>query len=218
METKEKSEKKDGLLSKFFLATIPAIVIAYATNMMNKKQASEENLETRSTLAKQLEKSRDNTERQLNQWIEKYDELSNKYNDLLQSGYSRRNAASHEPVVSSRTRAEKPTKVTEAEPSPTLTADISGAWKTSDGTVAWTFTNGRVQVKSTDLLPGMVSGAGTYRQNNEVIQGTVDTDVLFYLPINVSMKFNGQLLDHGRVIAGTLTDPQGEVTAVSLSR
>jgi hypothetical protein len=95
---------------------------------------------------------------------------------------------------------------------------VAGTWKTPDGTVVWSFTNGRLQVKSTDLMPGMLSGSGSYRQTGGTVQGTIDLDVAFYLPVNQRMKFAGQVLDDGRIIAGTTTDPQGTVSAISLQR
>lgn len=203
-------------------------MIAYATNLIAKKQADGEKQEIRHELAVQLAKSLEQSNEKLNHWIEKYEDLSNKYHELRQRGSV--GTSSKRPisaagagggtgyVAGGGTAAAAPEPADAPEPTKARAADVAGTWKTPDGTVVWSFTNGRLQVKSTDLLPGMLSGSGSYRQTGGTVQGTVDLDVAFFLPVNQRMQFSGQVLDDGRIIAGTTTDPQGTVSAISLQR
>jgi hypothetical protein len=49
-------------------------------------------------------------------------------------------------------------------------------------------------------------------------QAAIDLAVAYYLPVNQRINFNGKILDDGRIISGTSTDPQGLVSAISLHR
>ena len=206
----------ESFVSKFFLATIPAIVIALATNIITKKQAAGEKQEIRHELTLQLAKSLENSNAALNHWIEKYEALSNKYDELRQKTGAAGSTLRPRPTASAPTST--PPAGDEPAPASRNAAEVSGAWKTPDGTVVWNFTNGRIQVRSSDQLPGMLSGAGTYRQAGDAVQAAIDLDVAYYMPVNQRINFNGRILDDGRIITGTSTDPQGMVSAISLRR
>jgi hypothetical protein len=170
-------EMNESLLSKLLLATVPAIVIAYATNVINKKQAAGEKQEIRHELAVQLAKSLELSNEKLNHWIEKYETLSNKYDELRQrtgsvSGGRRPASGSGAGSGTGSSGVASATLRPDDEPAPpsARAADVAGTWKTPDGTVVWSFANGRLQVSSTELLPGMLSGSGTYRQTGEAVQ------------------------------------------------
>jgi hypothetical protein len=211
----EKSaDGKESFWTKFLLATLPAIVVAYATNQLTKKHADGEKQEIRHDLAVQLSKSLELSNEKLNHWIEKYENLSNKYDEL------RQRVGGAAPIRRSGGNGATVSNLTESDPEPARVraTSLDGTWKTPDGTVVWTFSNGRLQVVSSDLLPGMLSGSGTYHQTGDVVQGDINLNVAFYLPVNQLMRFNGQVLGDGRTITGTSTDPNGTVSAISLHR
>jgi hypothetical protein len=209
-------DKKESFLAKFFLATIPAILIAFATNSFNKKQSAGEKQEIRHELSVQLAKSLENSNEQLNHWIEKYEALSNKYDDLRQRGGT--GASTLRPRPTAAEAASHPDPGGEPQSMSSKAAEVSGTWRTPDQTVVWSFANGRIQLASSELLPGMLSGSGTYRQEGETVQASIDLDVAYYLPVNQRINFNGKILNGGKIITGTSTDPQGLVSAISLHR
>jgi hypothetical protein len=199
--------KKPGLINdlvKGALTTAISVVVTYyVTSAIKTGEYKQTDLEREKQRMEAFEK----TNIILSNYISRYDSLHSKYLALLESRRSPASIVEHSTVV-------------EAANSPSAgkisALLIGGSWITPDGTVQWTFNNGKVVVKGIGSYEGFIEASGSYAASAGETNGNMHLSKAYYIPTNEVLKFSLKLSSDGQSLYGTTTDASGNVTAMTL--
>lgn len=196
------SEKQESMLKKVLthavLTVTGVLVTAYATNLIKQTQFDEQKQEQ----AKQLVESSRVTNERLNDYMQRYDDLLAKYEELLLT-------CANQPASRG-----VPEDVVEAPPS----VSVQGQWFTLDGTVVWSFGKDRVTVSGAGAFAGFMNGTGTYDRAQDTVTGEIRLTIASWVSTDETIRFSASVDREGNMMTGSLEDMLGQVMPLTLYR